>query len=260
MTNSVKEESVEVDGCPIHLRRAGSGETILFLHGAHGVGTWNPFFQLLAQDAALIVPDHPGFGRSQPRGLVETVADLAYVYLDLIAQLGLKNVHLVGHCIGGWAALEMAVRSPGAIARLSLVNSAGVSVPEVRMGDFFIATPERLPGLLFADPARGAALLDAEFGAIDDATLHANRVMAARLSWSPRLFDPALERWLRRIGVPTTVVWGRSNRILPPAYGERLRERIPKARLAVIESCGHLAYLEQPAAVAQAILTSGRQA
>ena len=254
------EETVAIDGCSLHVRRAGEGRPVLYLHGAHGMGTWSPFFERLAGRAALWVPDHPGFGQSQPRGPVDIIADLAYVYLDFIEQAGLKDVHVVGHCIGGWVALEMAIRSPAMIGGLTLLNSAGIHVAGVDMGDFFMATPDRLPALLFANADRGRAVLAGELGAGDDMVTHANRVMAARLSWSPRLFDPKLERWLRRITAPTTVIWGDTNKVLPLAYGESLARSIPRASLTVLKDCGHLAHLEQPVAAAEAIINSARLA
>ncbi len=250
----ISEEIIHIDGCALHLRRAGSGTPLLYLHGAQGIGKWGPCFDRLAGHSALLVPDHPGFGSSQPRGPVEDIADLAYVYLDFIEQQGLKNVHVVGHCIGGWTALEMAVRSPSSVARLTLVNAAGIHVPGVLLGDFFMATSDRVHELLFADTERGRVLLDEEIAALDGAAYHANRVMAARLSWSPRLFDPRLERWLRRIKAPTSVIWGDSNRVLPPAYGEALARKIPGAKFTLLKRCGHLAHMEQPAALADAIL------
>lgn len=253
----VIEETIQVDGCSLHMRRSGTGRPVLYLHGAHGMGTWNPFFEKLADRSALWVPDHPGFGKSQPRGPVDVVADLAYVYLDLIEQAGLKDVHVIGHCIGGWTALEMAVRSPDLIGGLTLLNSAGVHVDDVPVGDFFMATVDRLPSLLFADVERGRGLLKSEMDAIDDVTMHANRIMAARLSWAPRLFDPKLERWLRRIKAPTSVVWGDRNKVFPLPYGEALARLVPKASLSVIKDCGHHAHLEQPIAAAEAIIKSG---
>jgi pimeloyl-ACP methyl ester carboxylesterase len=252
----VSETSVSIDGCTLHVRRAGSGTPILYLHGAQGIGKWGPCFDRLAEHHELLIPDHPGFGASQPRGPVEEVADLAYVYLDFIEQQGLKDVHVVGHCIGGWAALEMAVRSPASVACLTLVNSAGIHVPGVLLGDFFMATSDRVHELLFADTKRGRALLDDEIAAFDGAAFHANRVMAARLSWSPRLFDPKLERWLRRIKAPTSVIWGDANKVLPLAYGEALAQKIPGAKFTVLNNCGHLAHLEQPVALAGAVLAA----
>ena len=256
----MNEQVLQVDGCALHVRRAGEGEAMLYLHGAHGAGKWGTLYETLATHAALHVPDHPGFGRSQPRGAVDEIGDLAYVYLDYIESQGLKNVHVVGECIGGWAALEMAVRSPASIARLTLVNSAGVHVPEVPKGDFFIAKTERLPELLFADATRGRALLAEDQAGVDPAIFHANRVMAARLSWHPRLFDPKLERWLKRIKAPTTVIWGEQNKVFPLPYASAFAQKIANSRTVVLKSCGHLAHLEQPAALADAIVSSRRSA
>jgi pimeloyl-ACP methyl ester carboxylesterase len=256
----VNEQILQIDGCALHVRRAGEGEATLYLHGAHGAGKWGTLFETLSRRAALHVPDHPGFGRSQPRGPVDEIADLAYVYLDYIESQRLKNVHVIGECIGGWTALEMAVRSPGSIGRLTLINSAGIHVDGVQKGDFFIAKTERLPEILFADPARGRTLLAEEQAGVDPAIFHANRVMAARLSWHPRLFDPKLDRWLKRIEAPTALIWGDSNKVFPLAYAQALAQKIPKANVTVLKNCGHLAHLEQPAALAEAIVSSRRSA
>ena len=256
----MNEQILQIDGCALHVRRAGEGEATLYLHGAHGAGKWGTLYESLSKHAALHVPDHPGFGRSQPRGPVDEVSDLAYFYLDYIESQGLRNVHVIGECIGGWTALEMAVRSPASIARLTLVNSAGIHVQDVPKGDFFIAKTERLPDILFADPARGRTLLAEDQAGVDPAIFHANRVMAARLSWHPRLFDPKLERWLMRIKAPTTVIWGEQNKVFPLAYAHALVQKISKASVTVLKNCGHLAHLEQPAALADAIVSARRSA
>lgn len=256
----MNEQILQIDGCALHVRRAGEGEATLYLHGAHGAGKWGTLYETLSRHAALHVPDHPGFGRSQPRGPVDEIPDLAYFYLDYIESQGLKNVHLIGECIGGWTALEMAVRSPSSIARLTLVNSAGIHVKDVPKGDFFIAKTERLPEILFADPARGRTLLAEDQAGVDPAIFHANRVMAARLSWHPRLFDPKLERWLKRIKAPITVIWGEQNKVFPPAYAQAFAQKIPNTTTKLLKNCGHLAHLEQPAALADAIVSSRRSA
>ena len=256
----MNEQILQIDGCALHVRRAGEGEAALYLHGAHGAGKWGTLYESLSRHAALHVPDHPGFGRSQPRGPVDEISDLAYFYLDYLESQGLKDVHLIGECIGGWAALEMAVRSPASIARLTLVNSAGIHVADVPKGDFFIAKTERLPDILFADPARGRTLLAEDQAGVDPAIFHANRVMAARLSWHPRLFDPRLERWLKRIKAPTTVIWGEQNKVFPLAYAKAFTEKISNSKMVVLKNCGHLAHLEQPAALADAIVSSRRSA
>ena len=90
----------------------------------------------------------------------------------------------------------------------------------------------------------------------------ANRFMAARLGWQPRWFNPALERWLHRIKVPTLVLWGADDKLLPCAYAKRWQERVPGARVEIIPACGHLAHIEKADVVAEKILgfLEGRRA
>ena len=138
-------------GCRLHLQRAGQGEPLLFLHGAQGLSGNEPGLEALALDFDVITPDHPGFGRSENSEIVDDVADLALFYLDLIDVLGLDRVHLVGQCIGGWTALEMAIRNTARIKSLVLVSSAGIRVKDVPRADMFICSEDDLLKLLFAD-------------------------------------------------------------------------------------------------------------
>jgi pimeloyl-ACP methyl ester carboxylesterase len=78
--------------------------------------------------------------------------------------------------------------------------------------------------------------------------------MAARLGWQPRWLNPALERWLHRIKVPTLVLWGADDKLLPCAYATRWQERVPGARIDIIPDCGHLAHIEKADVVAEKIL------
>src|SRR5262245_33558198 len=104
-----------IGGCKVSVLRGGAGAPLLFLHGARGAGTWLPFFNTLAEQYEVLVPEHPGFGRSDtPEGL-ETIGDLADFYRELIDQLGLHEVHLVGSSIGGWIAADLAARSTAEI-------------------------------------------------------------------------------------------------------------------------------------------------
>ena len=91
--------------------RGGSGAPLLLLHGAAGVTAWLPYMEQLARRFDVIVPDHPGFGGSDTPGWLDNISDLAYFYLDVIEQLKLDRVNLVGSSLGGWVAAEVAVRS-----------------------------------------------------------------------------------------------------------------------------------------------------
>jgi pimeloyl-ACP methyl ester carboxylesterase len=251
----VNETTIDVRGCKLHLRRAGSGEPLLFLHGAQGLmhGGSNgrePGLDALAQGFDVIAPDHPGFGRSGDSESVDDAGDLAFFYLDLIGHLGLDRVHVVGQCIGGWVALEMAIRSTARIRSLVLVNAAGIRVKGVPRADMFVCSQDDLMKMLFS--GKGADEWLAAWRTTPDLEdiYDRNRAAAAKYSWSPRLFNPKLERWLHRIDVPTHIVWGKEDRVIPPAYGAALKQLIAGASLAMLPDCAHLPHVEQPQAFA----------
>ena len=81
-----------------------------------------------------------------------------------------------------------------------------------------------------------------------------NRYAGAKYGWQPRWFDPDLEKWLHRAKVPAHIVWGDSDKHFPAAYGAAWRDRLPDARLTVVERCGHAPHVEKPAEVSSGIL------
>ncbi len=97
----------------------------MYLHGAGGTSAWLPAFDALSDKLDVIAPDHPTFGLSDEPDWLDDIHDMAYFYLDFIETLGLDGIHLVGQSLGGWIALEMAVRSTRRLASLTLVGSAG---------------------------------------------------------------------------------------------------------------------------------------
>ena len=119
---------VEVDGCKVHLRRGGKGDPLLFLHGASGAPVVMPFMEKLAQRFDVLVPEHPGYGKSDEPEWLENIHDMAYFYLDFLKQLGLRNVTIVGSSMGGWMAMEIAVRDTSRLKSLVLVSPAGISI------------------------------------------------------------------------------------------------------------------------------------
>src|SRR5205814_6804775 len=128
---------IAVNGCNIALMRGGTGAPMLILHGASGAGAWRPFMAALSEKFDVIVPEHPGFGASDAPDWLDTVHDLAYFYLDVLDQLDLTRVHLVGVSLGGWIAAELAIRSTQRLSSLTLVDAAGIHVPGVEQIDTF---------------------------------------------------------------------------------------------------------------------------
>ena len=95
-----KSETIEILGAKMHLRRAGKGAPLLFLHGAGGVPAWLPFHDALSEHFELLVPDHPGFGASDTPAWLKNIGDAAFCYLDLIEALKLGRLHVVGTSLG----------------------------------------------------------------------------------------------------------------------------------------------------------------
>ncbi len=247
------EQLIEVRGAKLNLRRAGAGEPVLFLHGPQGFAGCAPAVERLAAHFDVLAPDHPGFGLSDAPDEIDDVPDLAFFYLDALAALGLRGVHIVGHSLGGWIAMEMAVRSTERIKSLVLAAAAGIRIKGVPRTDMFMCTQDELTRLLFA--GAGGPHWQAEQVATPEAQdiFDRNRFAAAKLCWQPRLFDPKLEKWLHRIDRPTHILWGEEDGIIPPAYARRLQLLIAGATVSLVPGAGHMMHVEQPDIVASAV-------
>lgn len=233
--------------------RQGTGHPLLFLHAAGGAG-WNDFLERLSADFDVVAPAHPGFAPSDDMPEVEDMGDLAYHYIDLIERLGLDRPHVVGGSLGGWAAAELAVAAPHLIGSLTIMGGIGLRIPEHPVTDLFFLKPHELPGTLFSDPVKAAAAFPPGEPDIDTiVAINADLAAFARYAWVPFCHNPKLERRLRRITVPSLVVWAGSDAVVPIGHGRRYAERIPGARFEVVEDCGHAMYTERPAEFASIV-------
>jgi pimeloyl-ACP methyl ester carboxylesterase len=236
---------ISVRGCDIAVRRAGAGRPLLYLHGASDAGLWLPFLNDLAGRHDAIVPEHPGFGASDMPAWLDTIPDLANFYLDLIDQLDLHDVDLVGHDLGGWIAADLAVRDPRRLASLTLVSAAGINVPGVAQIDPFLRTDEQRIRDLFHDPARADEMVRRVLRPETEDRNLRNQTTTARLTWQPRGYDPHLAKWLHRIKLPTLLVWGAADKLLPPAYASAWQKLIPASHVVIFPDCGHLPHVER---------------
>ena len=244
---------IDVRGRKLNVRRVGKGAPLLFLHGAQGLAAHEPGLDELAQHFEVIAPEHPGFGASDVCDDVDDVADLALFYLDVLDQLGLDAVHVAGQCIGGWIALEMAIHSSHRFKSMTLVNSAGLRVKDQPRGDMFVCSEADLIRMLFTGEA-GDAWIKSWRATPDLETLYdRNRAAAAKYTWSPRLCNPRLDRWLHRVSTHTHIVWGKDNRVIPASYADALKRLIPGATASILADCAHMAHVEKPKAVADEI-------
>jgi pimeloyl-ACP methyl ester carboxylesterase len=241
---------LSVAGTSLEVIERGEGRPLLFLHAGEGLAPERPWLDLLASRYRLIAPWHPGSGNSPLIDGMGVVDDLAYLYLDLAAELGLDDAVLVGACFGGWVAAEIMVRSTARFSRLVLVDPLGVKFSgrdERDITDMHALSRAEYLKQAWADPAKG----EVDFAALPDSELAAivrGREAFALYGWKPYMHNPRIKRWLHRIDRPTLLLWGAEDRIVTPAYGENWRRAIPNARLELIAAAGHFPHWEQPEA------------
>jgi pimeloyl-ACP methyl ester carboxylesterase len=256
---AVEAQTIDVAGAPVALRRRGAGDPLLFLHGAGFTGRWLRFHEALARGAAVIAPEHIGFGATPPQDWLEGFDDLVLHYEDLRLALGLERFDLVGYSLGGWIAAEYAVFYPERVRSLTLITPAGLQLPDrPPFADLFSMTPEQLFATIFNDPANIAeVMVDVED--LDTVVhLYEESSTLARLLWNPR-YDRKLPRRLRRVRGPALVVGAEEDRLVPNEACERYAELLPDARLQRIPGTGHALVVEQPEATAKAILDFVRE-
>ena len=246
---------IKIRGVTVKLHRAGRGPKVLFLHGAGGVPQWLPFFDSMAEHYDLLVPEHPGFGNSDDPAWIRSMPDLAMFYLDLIEETGLDDIHLVGNSLGGWLAAEILIRDRSRFRSLVQLAPAGIRVKGVPCGDNFIWGPEEAVRNLYHDQAFADRILALTPTEAQTDVMLRNRFTATKFGWQPRWFNPDLEKWLHRIKLPSLIVWGNDDKIMPPANAALWLERLPDARLVVLNECGHLPHVEQADVVTRHVLT-----
>jgi pimeloyl-ACP methyl ester carboxylesterase len=245
-----------VDGARLELTERGAGPPLLFLHAENGIEPAAAAIAELAKNARVIAPTHPGFGRSELGKGMRSVDDLSYFYLDVLDQLDLRDLTVVGVSLGAWIAAEIAVKSTARMARLVMANAVGIKAGdrETRdIADIFALTEPEYLDIAYCDPNVGRrdykALPDGEVLAAARA-----REATARFAWSPYFHDPRLKSRLHRIRIPTLFLWGSHDRMLSEAYGRAYCAAVPGARFETIERAGHFPDQEQPKVFADKVM------
>lgn len=237
----------DIAGRKTQLTVGGEGPPLLYLHSAAGEADWMPFHELLAKRFKVYVPAHPGFADSEGLDSIDDIYDYAWHYVDLLAQLKLGPVPVVGFSLGAWTAVELAILRPALVKKLVLVDAAGLHVEGAPMAELFIDDFDKVKKLLFFDPA-SPVVKQAMPLSLDDARILVwlrAREATARVGWNPYLHNPKLPRHLRRVECPTLVLWGREDKLIPLAHGEYYAQHIPGARLEVLDQCGHMLPFEK---------------
>ncbi|MGE5596337.1 MAG: alpha/beta fold hydrolase [Hyphomicrobiales bacterium] len=235
----------------IPVYRAGSGEQLLFLHAAGGMARGlTPDLETLAKSYEVIAPVLPGWDDTEGLQQIDDIHDLVFFLQDLIDALELKTpVNVMGHSLGGMFAAELAAARPDLVKKLVLVAPTGLWIDETPVADMFTALPPELPGLLFGDPNSPVVAEMFKPPANEDELAErmylqlANFAAAGKFLWP--IPDKGLKKRLHRIKAPTLILWGDSDRLVPPAYGPVFESKIAKAQLHTIKGAGHMLPVEK---------------
>ena len=235
-----------IAGKKTQLTVGGEGPPLLYLHSAAGETEWMPFHEQLARHFTVYLPAHPGFADSKGLEQIRDIYDLAWHYVDLIQELKIGPVPVVGFSLGGWTGVELAILRP-VVKKLVIVNAAGIRVPAAPMGELFIDDLNKLRQLLFFDQNDPSIPLALPTSLDDPRILQwlRAREATARVAWNPYLHNPRLPQHLHRVESPTLILWGRHDKLLPLPIGEYYAQHIPGARLEIFDNCGHMLPFEK---------------
>jgi pimeloyl-ACP methyl ester carboxylesterase len=261
MSADVADRTVSVrDGLlQTRVREAGSGAPVLVLHGVEGFrAAWPPYLAALAGQFRVIASDLPGFGQSPGGEYFYDGLDLTIYLQDLLDALGLERVHILGHDLGGMAAAELAAAADRRVGSLVLVAPLGLWDDADPILDIFATPPDVLAPLMWHSLSTDGATAVLTPPETDEEAARARLERAGNLATAGRFIwpipDRGLKRRIHRVSAPTLLVWGESDRVVPPSYGPRWQAALRNAELTTIPNAGHEPMLEQPEAFAQAVL------
>jgi 4,5:9,10-diseco-3-hydroxy-5,9,17-trioxoandrosta-1(10),2-diene-4-oate hydrolase len=233
----VDERYVDADGFHIRYLEAGTGEPLVYLHGAGGLRV-SPALERLSQHFHLYAFEQPGFGTSPENTRSTSIQDLAASMGQAVAAVGLDHFNLMGTSFGGATALWLTVQMPEQVTALVLESPAAVRpANHVRPA----SSPEQRAALLYAHPERVPAREPLPQAVVDQ-----QERLVRRLAGANR--DPDLEQHLRRLPVPTLVLFGTRDALIPPSMGRVYCELIPNCHFVLVYDAGHAIGFDRPEA------------
>ncbi len=250
--------TIEINGFTTRVWKAGQGKPIGFLAGFGGLPRWVPFLDELAKSRQVIVPSLPGFpGGDRGHAVLDNQLDWILAARQTLVAAGLEGADLAASSVGASLAAECAALWPASVRKLALIAPFGMFDEADPPTDPWAQRGDAIPGLMCADPEVWKALKAMPDGANSvEWPIEQTRASeaAARIFWP--LGNTRIEKRLPLIKAPTLLVWGEQDRVVPRGYAAKFASGIgaKTTEIAVIPGAGHLAELDQPVAVARAIL------
>ena len=241
MMDNMCSHKIQVNGLDVRYYTAGQGDPLVVIHGGAGdARTWMKNIVALAERYTVYAPDLPGFGDSQPLAGEYYIPELAEFVGSFSDCLELENFHLVGHSLGGGIALNYALESPHKIKKLVLVSSLCLGT-EIALWVRLLSLPARSIGTAILAILRGikwlvrALLIPVEFVVPLSFT-------SVNLGSNITTFKEqtlVLANRLSEIVMPTLLVWGARDPIVPVRHAYAAAQMIPDCQLRVFEGRGH---------------------
>ncbi len=243
------DRTTQIAGVDLHIVKGGDGDPLLILHDEMGQTARLHYMEDLARDFTLHMPAHPGFGRTQRVEWIVNMRDLASWYLRALEELGLERVNVLGFSLGGWLVAEMACQSPQIFRKMALVAPVGIRPPTGEILDMFLIVAREYLEAGILDPSTTQefpSFCPEEPSPEQVESWEVAREEACRLGWRPFMYHPALPHLLGRLkDLPTLLVWGEQDAVIPTSAGEAYQQAIQGARLEILPNCGHHPELER---------------
>ena len=260
LANGQTAKEVTVFGQKIHYVEAGTGPTVILLHGLGGsTQVWQLNIAALAEKYRVIVPDQIGFGKSD-KPLVNYRIRTYVDFLDQFSkQLKIERASLVGNSMGGWIATAFTAAFPDRVDKLVLVDAAGYTPPkDLDTRTFYGLNPTTREGMkvlvakifynkMFLTDAAIDQAITTRLAAGDGYTINSITESIIR-------GEDFLDDTVKTIKRPTLLIWGRQDGLVPVAEGERFNKDITGSKLVVFDQCGHMPQVEKAAEFNAAVL------
>jgi pimeloyl-ACP methyl ester carboxylesterase len=257
----------------IRHRVTGAGDPLLLLHGiGRSLEDWDEQHARLSAHHELHSLDLPGFGWSDPVAGAATLASLADALPGYLDAAGVRGpVAVVGNSLGGAVAMTLAVRHPGRVRALVLLDSAGFG-REVTVGLRLLAFDPLATLILRPTPGNSRRSTRSVFhdpGLTTTERVRHAQALSARPAHAATMLEVARDLgtvrgvssgWRRPLvaavrasGLPVLAMWGDRDRILPPAHLAAVARELPDAITHLIPDCGHMPQIERPDVVAELV-------
>lgn len=234
-------------GRKVQVYRTGSGPTVVWLHGPHGVRKHDPVIAALAERYSVVAPVSPGFNDLEEIDDIRDVHDLALHYDDVFEALKLERIALIGHSFGGMIAAEVAAHVPKRVAKLVLISPFGLWRDDKPVADLFARPYMTVDTILWKDGKASGPMADPSNFPNDPVEKTIGIVQGlttvAKYIWP--IPDKGLRRRLHRVSADTFVIFGEKDAFVPPAYADEFAGAIKGARKTVIADAAHMVPYEQ---------------